>query len=424
MNTVKIALLLSTLTFCTTDTIAQQAEPAMCRASEEINTYYNQHIEAAAEQQANELFTQQHIQSLQLSKSSSVDTYRIAVVFHVYGTNQGGNTVNNTVIETAIKRLNDDFHGLNSDYNQVHSQFMPVRSKKNIKFYLAKKDPNGNPTTGVLYYPTTYGYGNGSGYDAQIAADAWDNYKYINVYVQHDLYNDGTTNNSGVAWYPNTGMSNNNTARIVYNGAYLATNTSPEFSSVLTHEFGHFFNLIHTFDGGCTMPNDNVTDTPPCTTAQGCHSTTTTNLPLNCNGQLVNSDNYMDYNICYKMFTTGQTNRMDAALQFPSRVTLWQDSTVLSTGIYTPANVTELEQKRNFKLFPNPSTGQINIESELADLSSVEISVNDVTGRAIATRQSNTGSKIQLDLSTQAKGIYFIRIKNGSRSEILKVDLL
>ena len=172
------------------------------------------------------------------------------------------------------------------------------------------------------------------------------------------------------------------------------------------------------------MPNDNVTDTPPCTTAQGCHSTTTTNLPLNCNGQLVNSDNYMDYNICYKMFTTGQTNRMDAALQFPSRVTLWQDSTVLSTGIYTPANVTELEQKRNFKLFPNPSTGQINIESELADLSSVEISVNDVTGRAIATRQSNTGSKIQLDLSTQAKGIYFIRIKNGSRSEILKVDLL
>ena len=137
MNTVKIALLLSTLTFCTTDTIAQQAEPAMCRASEEINTYYNQHIEAAAEQQANELFTQQHIQSRQLSKSSSVDTYRIAVVFHVYGTNQGGNTVNNTVIETAIKRLNDDFHGLNSDYNQVHSQFMPVRSKKNIKFYLA-----------------------------------------------------------------------------------------------------------------------------------------------------------------------------------------------------------------------------------------------------------------------------------------------
>jgi hypothetical protein len=397
--------------------MAQEAAP--CRTSVHDATFQTLPAAARLEQEQNELFTQQYLQTLQNAKSSAVDTYRVALVFHVYGTTQGAGTLSDTLIQSAVKKLNDDFHGLNNDFNLVHSQFMPLRGKKNIKFYLAKKRPNGSPTTGIIYYPTTSGYGNGSGYDAQIAADAWDNYKYINIYVQHDMYNDGSVYNSGVAWYPNTWMSDNGLARIVYNGAYLGSNTDDEFASVLTHEMGHFLNLIHTFEGGCTNPNDNVADTPPCTTAQGCHTNTTTLLPLNCNNQLVNSENYMDYNSsCYRMFTLGQAARIEAALQLPSRITLWQDSTMSATGIYTPASVGSVTTQQEINVYPNPTSGNITIEA--GNSTNYDMQVINSVGQTVY-EQTNAKGNITIDLSNNAKGLYFIQLRDNNGIRKTKV---
>ncbi len=359
--------------------------------------------------------------------------YVIPVVFHVYGTTQGGMPVNDAIIIDALDKVNQDFHGLNADFNSVHNNFLAIRgTMPDVVFALAQKDPGGNPTTGIDYHPVTAGYANGSGYDLAIAADAWDNYKYMNIYVMNDLFNDAVTTNSGYAYYPSTSMSNNNTARIVYNGAYLGINCTwePEFASTLSHEFGHWLNLIHTFDGGCANPNDNVADTPPCDylgSSYLCHASASSNSPLNCNSNLINAENYMDYcggqDGCYKMFTQGQATRMYAALQVPSRQPLWQFSNLVATGLdhlCSSSGISPIENG-HIQLYPNPSNGLIYIEfDDLSLENELVVEVQDLLGKIVRryTIKENSSKKIGIDLSEHQAGIYFVNIhlKEGTQT--------
>ncbi|CAL2084200.1 M43 family zinc metalloprotease [Tenacibaculum sp. 190524A02b] len=275
--------------------------------------------------------------SLQQKLNNNKATYIIPVVFHVYGKMQNGKTVTVQKIEKALEKLNEDFQGKNDDFNDVDPLFSPIKSSLNIEFRLAKKDPNGKCTSGVVFYNEKFGYGNtDSATENQISADSWNNYKYMNVYIQGDLHNNGVKNNSGIAWYPSTLMSNAGTARVVYNGQYLYDNTDSEFASSLTHEFGHWLNLIHTFEGGCnSATNDGVSDTPAENSASldanGCSPS------KNCKGEYINYENYMGYNgakfKCYKMFTQGQVNRMVTALGHPARRPLWSAQNLIDTGV-------------------------------------------------------------------------------------------
>ena len=320
--------LLFFLICCYTTIKAQNSSPN-CNVTLQNNKVFQEHPESLEEyRQFNEFSKAYKVAS---TNESAAATYVIPVVFHVYGTTHSGQSVTYAKIETALEKINEDFQGLNADYATVDPMFTSIRSTLDIEFRLAKIDPNGGCTTGVVFHDVASGFGNGSGYDTEIQNEAWDNYKYMNVYIQNDLYDSGSLGDSGVAWYPNTWMSDNNLARVVYNGAYIYGNTSNEFASVLTHEFGHWLNLIHTFEGGCSG-TDNVADTPneDGSHSLGCSSGT------NCSGDFVNYENYMGYNGaagCYKMFTQGQTTRMLAALTHSTRQPLWQAANLIATGV-------------------------------------------------------------------------------------------
>ncbi|MCW3122471.1 MAG: hypothetical protein JWQ38_1963 [Flavipsychrobacter sp.] len=297
--------------------------------------FYKQSNQAAVAklQQFTDNYTARKITSL----PDTTCTITIPVVFHVFHPD-GATGVPMTQIDYALNDLNITFAGADADYGTVNSAFTSVKSYTKFRWKKAQIDPKGNPTTGVVYYKDKQsGFGNGTGYDKEIATCAWDNKKYFNIYIMNDLYCDNVTNNSGVCWYPNIAMTDAQTARMVYNYVYFGFGGSSynniEFNQTFTHEAGHYMNLIHTFDGGsCSSVGDLVSDTPPTdVAAAGCAVT-------KCSG-LINGENYMDYNnTCLKNFTMGQNTRMEAASMDPARFTLWQYDNLVATGLISPTS--------------------------------------------------------------------------------------
>jgi CotH kinase protein/Lamin Tail Domain/Chitobiase/beta-hexosaminidase C-terminal domain/Secretion system C-terminal sorting domain/SprB repeat/Divergent InlB B-repeat domain len=70
-------------------------------------------------------------------------------------------------------------------------------------------------------------------------------------------------------------------------------------------------------------------------------------------------------------------------------------------------------------IYPNPTSGRVNIQSELVDM---EISVVDVLGRILLLKKDSMNTSI--DLSGFANGVYFIRVKvaTGERVERMVVE--
>lgn len=88
---------------------------------------------------------------------------------------------------------------------------------------------------------------------------------------------------------------------------------------------------------------------------------------------------------------------------------------------YLPTMINEIRHENSISLFPNPSTGKFQISVD--NLKTEQIKILNSLGEVIYESAVNA-SNLEIDLSDQAKGIYFCQfVMQGGMSEVKKIVL-
>jgi GEVED domain/Pregnancy-associated plasma protein-A/Secretion system C-terminal sorting domain len=282
-------------------------------------------------------------------------TYTIPTVVHVLkSTKYPVHEFTEAQVKDAIKNLNEIMQGKKAigRYGEIVNGFQDKVAGLDVEFVLAKKDKNGAAITGVVLENNTGAWGDAAAsYMTSIGGLSKNtpSTNYLNIYVAPQL----TSNyQSGVAYRPGeTGNSttidgvfiNSWTFPITYplSGRQWSENNGYGYANVLAHEVGHYLNLIHMHgslqnangEAGCDYVDDLVGDTGSVDNDFDKEYPSTSHK--NCDGSGANSNNMMSYSFDANMFTKGQVQRMEAALNSTtqSRKTLWSYANLVSTGV-------------------------------------------------------------------------------------------
>lgn len=257
------------------------------------------------------------------TKRKDETVYTIPVVVHVIHQGEAIGVRSNIPdgqIVSQIETLNEDFRRLNEDASSTPAEFLPVAADINIEFVLAKRDPEGLPTNGIVRKRselTSYSFNT----DRELKSQSyWPAEDYLNLWV--------TTisgNLLGYAQFPTSNLEGMDvdqsisrlTDGIVVDYQYLGT----EYNAVgfskgrtATHEIGHFLGLRHIWgEGGCNS-DDFCDDTPN-------KSGSTEGCPASGSVETCNSvdmfQNFLDFtdDVCMNLFTICQSERMRTILE-------------------------------------------------------------------------------------------------------------
>ncbi|MCC4771633.1 zinc metalloprotease [Methanosarcina sp. DH2] len=249
---------------------------------------------------------------------SRTEIVRIPVVVHVVW-NKEEQDISDDQIQSQIDVLNEDFRKLNSDISQVPSVWSNLTADLGIEFFLATKDPDGNPTTGITRTQTSaVSFGTNDKVKSTSAGgkDAWPTDRYLNIWVCQ--LGGGLL---GYAQFPG-GPAETDGVVVTHTGFGTTGTAKPPFDKgrTATHEVGHWLDLFHIWgdDGTGCAGTDEVDDTPN----QGGPNYGSPGFPrISCNNA-PDGDmfmNYMDYvdDKCMVMFTQGQATRINACLEGP-----------------------------------------------------------------------------------------------------------
>ncbi len=255
----------------------------------------------------------------------------IPVVVHVIhnGTpvGSGANIPDSQILE-QIRILNEDFRRLNADAVRTPAEFLPVAADANIEFILAKQDPMGLPTSGIVRLQgtkTTYSPENDAVLIGQLSQ--WNPVEYMNIYVVPLVQpfigyaSFPISDLPGLNFSPTPAIIDGVTIDYRFFGVG-GNSTNSSLGRTATHEVGHYFGLRHIWgDGGCGV-DDFVNDTPLQDNSNTTCNANPSRFSCDSNDMI---QNFMDYtpDACMNLFTLGQVERFNIVLEnSPRRVTL------------------------------------------------------------------------------------------------------
>lgn len=227
----------------------------------------------------------------------------IWVVVHVITTSFGTGDIDDEVVQSQIEELNDLFLAVPGTIGEAGIS-------TNIRFVMAKTDPDGQPTTGITRTEDVLWYSDRDegGFKAALS---WDTRRYLNIYTNSPL----DPFYGGYAYLPQQGVVGTAWDGVVIPDLWFNNGNA----RMLAHLVGHYLGLYDTFSEGCgfaTEPGcyssgDLICDTSPdASAASGC------NPGVSCDGYPLLIDNYMQHTnySCADRFTEEQRNRMRCTL--------------------------------------------------------------------------------------------------------------
>ncbi len=272
------------------------------------------------------------------------EVYVVPVVVHVLHSGEEigqGSNLSEERVRRQIEILNEDFRrkegtrGFNDH---------PAGADARIEFVLARQDPEGNPTSGIIRTPADLtnvpDHVPKTEVDLMANFNYWNSESYINIWSAP--YDRGIANaHLGSATGPDSDLPGDDrftkplpggAEGIVINRWHFGESTlegGHNLGRTLTHEMGHYLGLLHTWGTGDCETNDYCEDTPAVD-----EIVTSSISFIGCAGERVMIANYMNYTHDHVMniFTRDQIQRMRYVLETSPR----RNSLLDSKGLEAP----------------------------------------------------------------------------------------